>query len=127
MTKWLYTAEKVLEAVLEDPDDDQDYDDPDEPVMEGSDEEFSELNEDDGDGDIDLPPLSSPLLSSSSTPAPLSPPSPPSSTSNSPPSPATWTSTLTPVQVKHSPHQWVQRQRFPNPPERSSRCSSVMT
>ena len=50
MTK-LYTAKKVLEAVLEDVNDDQDYDDPDEPVMEGSDEEFSdlELNEDDPD------------------------------------------------------------------------------
>ena len=43
MTKRLYTAEKVLEAVLEDVDDDQDYDDPDEPVMEGSDDEFSNL------------------------------------------------------------------------------------
>ena len=38
MTKRLYTAEKVLEAVLEDVDDD-----PDEPVMEGSDDEFSDL------------------------------------------------------------------------------------
>ena len=28
MTKRLYTAEKVLEAVLEDMDDDQEYDDP---------------------------------------------------------------------------------------------------
>ena len=39
MTKRLYTAEKVLEAVLDDVDDDQDYDDPDEPVMEGSDDD----------------------------------------------------------------------------------------
>jgi hypothetical protein len=45
MTKRLYTAEKVLEAVLEDLDDDQDYDDPDEPVMEGSDDEFSDLEQ----------------------------------------------------------------------------------
>ena len=44
MTKRLYTTEKVLEAVLEDVDDDQDYDDPDEPVMEGSDDEFSNWN-----------------------------------------------------------------------------------
>ena len=35
MTKRLYTAEKVLEAVLEDVDDDQDYDDPDEPTGHG--------------------------------------------------------------------------------------------
>ena len=37
MTKRLYTAEKVLEAVLDDVDevdDDQDYNHPDEPVME---------------------------------------------------------------------------------------------
>ena len=34
MTKRLYTAEKVLEAVLEDVDDDRDYNDPDEPIME---------------------------------------------------------------------------------------------
>ena len=61
MTKRLYTAEKVLEAVLEDMDDDQDYDDPDEPVMEGSDDEFSdlELDEEETDADVDLPPPSS--------------------------------------------------------------------
>ena len=41
MIKSLYTAEKVLEAVLDDVDDDQDYNDPDEPVMEGSDDVFS--------------------------------------------------------------------------------------
>ena len=53
--------------MLEDVDDDQDYDDPDEPVMEGSDDEFSdlELDEEDTDADVDLPP-----------PAPLSPSSP---------------------------------------------------
>jgi hypothetical protein len=39
MTKRLYTAEKVLEDL----DDDQDYDDPNEPVMEGSDDEFSDF------------------------------------------------------------------------------------
>ena len=103
MTKRLYTAEKVLEAVLEDVEDDQDYDDPDEPVMEGSDDEFSdlELDEDDTDADVDLPPPRSPLLLSPSTPSPPSPPSSPSSSmSDSPSPPATWTSTLKPVEVK---------------------------
>ena len=38
MTKGLYAAEKVLEAVLADVDDDQDYGDPDELFMEGSDD-----------------------------------------------------------------------------------------
>ena len=107
MTKRLYTAEKVLEAVLEDLDDDQDYDDPNEPVMEGSDDEFSDLELDDDDADVDLPPPS-PLLLSPSTPGPVSPPSRPStpgtspcsSTPNSPPPPAQWTSTLKPVEVK---------------------------
>ena len=47
MTKRLYTADKVLADV----DDDQDYDDPDEPVMEGSDDEFSDLEL---DKDIDI-------------------------------------------------------------------------
>ena len=102
MTKRLYTAEKVLKAVLEDVDDDQDYDDPDEPVMEGSDDEFSdlELDEDDTDADVDLPPPRSPLLLSPSTPSPPSPPSPSSSMSDSPSPPATWMSTLKPVEVK---------------------------
>ena len=54
--------------MLEDMDDDQEYDDPDEPVMEGSDE-FSdlELDEDDTNADVDLPPRC-PLLLSPSTP-----------------------------------------------------------
>ena len=65
MTKRLYTAVKVLEAVLDDVDDDQDYDDPDEPVMEGSDNEFSDLELDEDDFDIDIPPPNSPFPSSS--------------------------------------------------------------
>ena len=62
MTKRLYTAEKVLEAVLADVDDDQDqdYDDPDEPVMEGSDDEFSDLELDE-DADLDQPPPTLPF------------------------------------------------------------------
>ena len=100
MTKRLYTAERVLEDL----DDDQDYDDPNEPLMEGSDDEFSDLELDDDDADVDLPPPS-PLLLSPSTPGPVSPPSIPdtppcSSTLNSPPPPATWTRTLKPVEVK---------------------------
>ena len=74
MTKRLYTAEKVLEAVLEDVDDDQDYDDPDEPVMEGSDDEFSDLELDEDDADLDQAPPNSPLTPSVASPLPLPPP-----------------------------------------------------
>ena len=78
MTKRLYTAEKLLEAVLEDVDDDQEYDDPDEPVMEGSDDEFSNLELDGDDADLDQPPPNSPLSPSVASPLssvlhPLSP------------------------------------------------------
>ena len=112
MTKRLYTAEKVLEAVLEDVDDDQDYDDPDEPVMEGSDDEFSDLELDDDDADLDQAPPNSPLTPSVASPLPLPPPlsplpqpspqssSPPTSPSSSPSQPAVWTTTLKPVEVK---------------------------
>ena len=111
MTKRLYTAEKVLEAVLEDVDDDQDYDDPDEPVMEGSDDEFSDLELND-DADLDQAPPNSPLTPSVASPLPLPPPlsplpqpspqssSPPTSPSSSPSQPAVWTTTLKPVEVK---------------------------
>ena len=68
MTKRLYTAEKVLEAVLEDVDDDQDYDDPDEPVMEGSDDEFSNLELDEDDADLDQAPPNSLLTPSVASP-----------------------------------------------------------
>ena len=117
MTKRLYTAEKVLEAVLEDVDDDQDYDDPDEPVMEGSDDEFSDLELDEDDADLDQVPPNSPLTLSVASPLPLPPPplppplsplpqpspqssSPPTSPSSSPSQPAVWTTTLKPVEVK---------------------------
>ena len=54
--------------MLEDVDDDQDYDDPDELVMKGSDDEFSDLkvDEDDTNADVDLSPPrfpSSPVVS----------------------------------------------------------------
>ena len=42
MTKRLYRAEQVLDALLSD-DEDFDLDDPDEPIMEGSDDEFSDM------------------------------------------------------------------------------------
>ena len=97
----------MLEAVLEDVDDDEDHHDP---VMEGSDDEFSdlELNEDDTDIDQSPSPLpSSPSLSTSvppssshTSPAGSSHPSPSSPTPDSPPPPATRTATLNPVQVK---------------------------
>ena len=49
MTKRLhFTLEEVLEDVLSD---DEDLDDPDEPMMEGSDDEFSDLEVDDEDED----------------------------------------------------------------------------
>ena len=99
----------MLEDV-DDVDDDEDYDDPDEPVMEGSDDEFSDLELDEDDTDIDLSPTSplpsSPSLntlvpaSSHTSPAGSSHPSPSSPTPDSPPPPATWTATLNPVQVK---------------------------
>ena len=109
MTKRLYTAEKVLEAVLEDVDDD-----PDEPVMEGSDDEFSDLELDEDDADLDQAPPNSPLTPSVASPLPLPPPlsplpqpspqsSPPPtspSSSGSPSQPAVWTTTLKPVEVK---------------------------
>ena len=108
MTKRLYTMENVLEAVLEDMDDD--CKDPYEPVMEASDDEFSDLELDEDDTDIDLSPPSNlpwspslstsvPASSSHTSPAGSSHPSPSSPTSNSPPPPATWTATLNPVEV----------------------------
>ena len=131
MTKRLYTAEKVLEAVLEDVDDD-----PDELVMEGSDDKFSNLEVDEGDADLNQAPPNSPLTPSVASPLPLPPPlsplpqplpqssSPPTSpsSSGSPSQSAVWTTTMKPVEVKS----------FNSPvgpttavPERSSRSSSL--
>ena len=117
MTKRLFTTERVLEAVLADDDDEMDYDDPNEPIMDGSDDEFSDLEFDEDDAVHDSPPptsplVASPLLSSLLTTSPMaqgspdntslpSPfPSSPSSNVDPPSPPATWTSTLTPVEVK---------------------------
>ena len=134
MTKRLYSAEKLLEAVLADVDDDHDYDDRSWKALTS----FQTWNW----MKMMLPPPRSPLPSSPpppsplpssppslSTPPPLSPPShaspagsshpsPSSSTPDSPPQPATWTSTLKPVEVKqfNSPHQSVQQQPFLSPP-----------
>lgn len=119
MSKRLYTADTVLEAVLADEDDDQDYDDPLEPIMEGSDDEFFDLELDEEDYQVHVTSPDSPAPSSSNvlppsphSPAPsssnVSPPSPhspapsssPSNASQSSPQPETWTSTLKPVEVK---------------------------
>ena len=43
-----FTLEEVLDNVLSD---DEDVDDPDEPIMEGSDDDFSDLGTDDEDMD----------------------------------------------------------------------------
>ena len=113
MTTRLLTTDKVLETLLDSDDNDQDYDDPNEPIMEGSDDEFSDLELDD-EPDYDLPPPLSPLASpqsptspsfQASPTSPVSPLSPQASphsspSSSSPSQPATWTSTLKPVQIK---------------------------
>ena len=41
----VYSTEEVLQLLLEDVDDDTDVDDPPEVIMEGSDEEFADLDE----------------------------------------------------------------------------------
>ena len=46
--------------------DDQDYDDPDESIMEGSDDEFTDLELDEGDADLDQAPPDSPPYAVSS-------------------------------------------------------------
>ena len=48
--------------MLEDADDNQDYDDSDEPVMKGSDDEFSDLELDEDDADLVQTPPNSPLM-----------------------------------------------------------------
>ena len=111
------TTEAVLDAIAFS---DDDVDDPAESFMEGSDEEFSDLDDLDSDDDfddeqpsvVDLPPGSSQSCPLSSTPSSQSPPSlsPPSSQphpSSAVPSatsstPAQWSSSLSPVTI-HSP------------------------
>ena len=101
-----YTTEEVLLAVDSD-DDDYDVDDPGEPFMDGSDEEFSDLDEDDDLDNMDVSPPHSPLglpsedtsagASPCSSPAGASPPSSPASTSAS--VPPMWTQSLQPVNI----------------------------
>ena len=71
-----YTTEEVLLAVDSDDEDDYDVDDPGEPFMDGSDEEFSDLDEDDDlDNNMDVSPPHSPLgLPPEDTSAGASPP-----------------------------------------------------
>ena len=93
-----YTTEKVL-AVDSDDEDDYDVDDPAEPFMDGSDEEFSDLDgEDDMDNNMDVSLPHSPMgLPPEDTSAGASPPSSPASTSASVPS--MWTQSLQPVNI----------------------------
>lgn len=103
-----YTTDEVLLAVDSDDEDDYDVDDPGEPFMDGSDEEFSDLDEDDDlDNNMDVSPPHSPLglppedtlagASPRSSPASASPPSSPASTSAS--VPPMWTQSLQPVNI----------------------------
>ena len=82
-----WTAEEILEAVLED----EDFDDPDEPMMEGSDEEFSELEEEDDEEDSDdedpTPSLCSSISSVLSSPGTAT-------------LPTSWSSSLMPLNIK---------------------------
>ena len=59
MTQRLYSTEKVIDSLV-----DEEWEDQDEPMMDGSDEEFSDFDDDD---DIDHPPSAEPLSPSSST------------------------------------------------------------
>ena len=125
MTKRLFSTERVLEALLADDEDDIDCDDPNEPIMDGSDDDFSDLEFDEDDAIDDLPqptspvlssppaststcsqPTSNPLLSSLLCHSPASPQVPPHHSPSISPSPvppappAAWTSTIAPVEIK---------------------------
>ena len=103
----------TLQEVLLHCDSDEDYyfDDPDEPIMDGSDDEFRDLEGNDLDeleGDLDsCPPNAGSPKSSSASASPSSPSSPVSSGSDSSGSPGstTWTPTTThiPIQPFTSP------------------------
>ena len=64
----------TVEQILEDISDDEDYDDPDEPLMEGSDDDFSDLDMDEDDlydpTDIGSPSGSSTVPNSPTQPHP---------------------------------------------------------
>ena len=91
------TAENVLDAVLSD--DEDEFDDPGEPIMEGSDDEFSDLEGvgDDDDDNCTDPPGDT---SNGSDPTPL-----PQSSEGSPSSsqPTSWSSNLTRVTINPFP------------------------
>ena len=84
----LLTAEEVVDSLMSDEEEDYDFDDPDEPMMPDSDDEFSDLevesDEEDNDDDQD------------NAPDPSHTPAPGSSSQQSPSSPD-WSSTLKPV------------------------------
>ena len=111
MTKRLYRAEQVLDALLSD-DEDFDLDDPDEPIMEGSDDEFSDMElasddeyeqegENEGSPSSPQPPDHFGMSTLSSlSPSPQSSPSPSVPTSPTPPCAPVWTNTLNPVTIQ---------------------------
>ena len=101
------STQDVIDAIYSDDDDDFDVDDPDEPFMEGSDDDFSDLDGelDDADGyeDMDMD-MGRPHSPPASSPATTSPPgcSPVGTPSTTPPPdtlPAMWTTSLQPVTI----------------------------
>ena len=107
------TTQAVLDAIAFSDDEEREVDDPAEPFMDGSDEEFSDLDDLDLDDNyddeqpslFDLPPGSSQSCPLSSTPHSSQSPPPSSSLSSQPyPSSAStqpqWSSTLDPVTIQ---------------------------
>ena len=138
MTKRLFTAENILEA----DDDDLEYDDPGELMMKGSDYEFSDLEVDDDNYQLDLPPdlpdtplpssMSQPNSSSSALPLQLPPPfspshSPPPSAAKYKPKLAKWTTILTSVTVKPFNPPVGPLVTIPESPKKSLLCSLALT
>ena len=89
------TTEAVLNAIELSDDEDFDYDDPEEPCMDGSDDEFSDLDDDIEDDDVDS-------ATGSTSPA-LSDDSPPGTATPSTTLPQMWSRQLSPVTM--SPFQ----------------------
>ena len=101
------TTEDVIDALTDDDDDNSDVD-PDEPFMDGSDDDFSDLDGEEFDDDDDnmdstsySPPVSSTVCAIAPPGSPLSSPAAASPTTPSPAStlPAMWTTSLQPVTI----------------------------
>ena len=99
------TSEEVLDAIMVDETLDEDLDDPEEPMMEGSDDNFSDLGEE-GESDEDMdaeqdyqPPTVSPPTSPTPT-TPLSNPADLLSSSSTLHLPPQWSCDLKPVTIK---------------------------